>query len=90
MLTIASLINRISENKSEVLVLNQGIGVEYSGNNKKLLSEIGDFQFTPHEASIRDLYEYYKGRVNSLDAEAVKEDAYLGYAKKLHHEYFKK
>ncbi len=90
LLTIAAYINKISQYKSDVHVLNQGIGVEYSGNNAKLLSEIGNFQFTPYELSIRDLYEYYKERVNSLDAEAVKEDEYLGYAKKLHQEYFKK
>ena len=90
LLTIAGIINKSSENKSEIYVLNEGIGVEYSGNNRKLLSEIGGFQFTPPTVSIRDLYEYYKERVNSLDAEAIKEDAYLGYAKKLHHEYFRK
>jgi UDP-glucose 4-epimerase len=88
LLTIAGLINKISDYKSEVYVLNQGIGVEYSGDNAKLLSEIGNFQFTPYEGSIRDLYRYYAERVNSLDVEAIKEDEYLGYAKKLHQEYF--
>ena len=90
LLTIADLINEISESKSEIQVLNQGIGVEYSGNNQKLLSQIGNFQFTSPEVSIRDLYGYYKERMNSLDAQAVKDDAYLSYAKTLHHEYFRK
>lgn len=90
LLTIAGLINKISEDKSEIHVLNQGIGVEYSGDNKRLLSEIGGFQFTSPEVSIRDLYGYYKERIDSLDAEAVKDDAYLGYAKKLHNNYFRK
>ena len=90
LLTTTGLINKIGEYKSEVYVLNQGIGVEYSGNNAKLLSEIGDFQFTPYEHSIRELYGYYKERVDSLDAHAIKEDEYLGYAKKLHQEYFRK
>jgi UDP-glucose 4-epimerase len=90
LLTIAGHINNTSEHKSEIHVLNHGIGVEYSGNNQKILSEIGNFQFTPPEVSIRDLYGYYKERVDSLDAEAVKDDAYLGYAKKLHQEYFRR
>lgn len=88
LLTIAALINKVSEYKSEIHILNHGIGVEYSGDNKKLISELGDFQFTPYEASIADLYAYYRERVNTLDAEAVKKDEYLGYAQTLHRDYF--
>lgn len=88
LLTIAALINKVSEYKSEIDVLNQGIGVEYSGDNKKLISELGDIQFTPYEASIADLYAYYRERVNTLDADAVKKDEYLGYAQTLHRDYF--
>jgi len=88
LLTIAAIINKISDYKSDIRILNNGIGVEYSGDNKKLISELGDFCFTPYEASIADLYEYYRQRVNTLDVEAVKKDEYLGYARKLHRDYF--
>ncbi len=88
LLTIANLINKISDNKSEIQVLHQGIGVEYSGDNKKLLSEIGDFQFISHEKAVADLYDYYKKIKNTLDVNAIKQDPYLDYAKELHNKYF--
>lgn len=87
LLTIANLINEVSDNKSKIHVLNKGIGVEYSGDNKKFLSEVGDFRFTSYDAAIADLYGYYKERINSLDANAIKQDAYLDYAKKLRNQY---
>ena len=90
LLTIASLINQAGDNKSEINVLNEGIGVEYSGDNKKFISEVGDFKFTSHDVAIADLYRYYKERINSLDAKAIKQDAYLDYAKTLRNKYFRK
>jgi len=88
LVTIANLINKVSDSKSEIHVLNKGIGVEYSGDNRRLLSEIGDFQFTAPEAAIADLRKYYIEISDSLDVNAIKQDAYLGYAKKLHANYF--
>ncbi|MDM8554387.1 NAD(P)-dependent oxidoreductase [Desulfococcaceae bacterium HSG7] len=90
LLTIANLINSVSVHKSEIHVLNKGIGVEYSGDNRNLLAEIGNFQFTAYDTAIADLYKYYKERINSLDANAVKQDAYLDYAKTLNKNYFRK
>jgi len=87
---LESAVNKVSENNSEIRVLNEGIGVEYSGDNRKVLSEIGEFQFTAYEAAIADLYKYYKERINTLDANAIKQDAFLGYAKTLHNKYFSK
>jgi GDP-L-fucose synthase len=90
LVTIADIINRISGNKTEIKVLNEGIGVEYSGDNKKLLSEIKDFQFTSYETAIIDLYEHYKEIKDTLDIDAIKQDLFLDYAKKLREEYFVK
>lgn len=90
LLAIANLINKVSENESEIRVLNEGIGVEYSGNNSKLLSEMGDFSFISPEAAIADLFKYYRSTKDKLDASGVREDAYLEYAKKLHTNYFSK
>lgn len=85
---VANIIKKISGNNIEIQVLNEGIGVEYSGDNKKLLLEIGDFQFISYETAIADLYEYYKMVKNSLDINAIKQDALLDYAKELHSKYF--
>lgn len=90
LIAIANLINKVSHYKSEIQILNKGIGVEYSGDNKRLLSELKDFQFTSHEESIDDLHKYYMGIKDKLDITAVKEDDYLQYAKKLKADYFNK
>lgn len=90
LLTIAHLINEVSDYKSEIHILNKGIGVEYSGDNRKLLSAIGNFQFTAPAAAIADLRQYYIKIKNSLDTRAIKQDAYLEYAKKLRQDYFSK
>jgi GDP-L-fucose synthase len=88
LVTIANIINKISGNKNKIKVLHKGIGVEYSGDNKKLLSQMKDFQFTPYETAIADLYEYYRKIKNDLDIEAVRRDLYLNYAEELRNKYF--
>lgn len=90
LVTIANIINEISGNNTEIQVLNPGIGVEYSGDNTRLLSEMGDLQFTPYKTAIADLYEYYKNIKDDLDADAIKQDLYLNYAKELRNNYFEK
>lgn len=88
LITIANIIKKISSNNIEIQVLNEGTGVEYSGDNEKLLSEIGDFRFISYEAAIADLYEYYTKIKSSLDVDAVKQEALLDYAKELRNKYF--
>jgi GDP-L-fucose synthase len=90
LLTIARHINDVSAKRSEVQVLHEGIGVEYSGDNRLFLSEAVDFRFTPYRDAIEALYRYYQDRVHELDAAAVRQDAYLEYAKRLHDNYFGK
>jgi len=88
--TIATLINRSSDVQSEIVILNPGVGVEYSGENSRLLAEMGNLQFTPPETAIAELRHYYGGIRESLDVEALRQDAFLEYAKSLHKEYFKR
>jgi len=90
LLSIVSIVNKVSEYKSDIQVLNSGVGTEYTGDNKKLLSEIGEFRFTPYTEAITELYGYYKERINDLDADAIKQDKYLDYAKKINDKYFSK
>ena len=90
LVTLANLINEVSDRPVEVQVLNEGIGVEYTGDNSALMAEIEDFSFTPPMISIGDLYGYYKNIKAQLDYESVKADAYLNYAKSLRESYFRK
>lgn len=90
LISIAKIINEISDYKSDIQILNNGIGVEYSGNNSRMLAEIRNFNFTNYKKSILDLYHYYKKNELTLDRTALVHDDFLEYAKKLKNEFFNK
>jgi UDP-glucose 4-epimerase len=87
LLTIASTVNGIGERKSEIRVLNEGIGVEYSGDNSALLADLGAFDFTDLRTAATELRAYCMSI--PIDAEAVAKDDYLEYARRLKREYFR-
>jgi UDP-glucose 4-epimerase len=88
LITIANLINEVSDFKSNVVTLNPGVGVEYTGNNERLMREIGEFQFEDPKISIEKLRNYYLEITASLDVQAIMADDYLNYAKELREKYF--
>jgi UDP-glucose 4-epimerase len=57
--TIAEKVMRIAGKQQEIRYVNEGMGMEYSGNNNKLLGEVKDFVFTDMDRSIVDLYHWY-------------------------------
>ena len=50
-----------------VQVAKPGMGLEYSGNNSRLLDELGPLQFTDMDESIRRLYAWYALRKEHID-----------------------
>ncbi|MDK2820424.1 MAG: hypothetical protein PWP31_389 [Clostridia bacterium] len=83
LISIAELINKISDFQSDVYVLNEGMNLEYTGDNSKLLENIGPYEFTPYEKGIYELYQYYRARLSILDVKTIIEDPYLKYCKVL-------
>lgn len=77
LVTLANLINAASKKPSEIKVLNPGLNTEYTGSNKRILAELGGFNFTSYEESIKQLYAYYAARLGKLDLESVKKDPFL-------------
>ena len=63
LVSIAYIINSVSEYKSEVIVLNEGLNNEYSGDNELLLKSIGGFTFIQHEESIKLMYNHFKDKL---------------------------
>ena len=59
LLKIAEIVREVSGNNSEIRVAQQGLGMEYSGNNALLRSEIKNLDFTPIETAIRHLHDWY-------------------------------
>ena len=60
LLEIAETIKKVCKNPFDIIVKMEGMGKEYSGTNKRLLNEIGGFQFTDYSRGIRVLYEFYR------------------------------
>lgn len=77
LLSLANLVNEISDFKSEIIVLNDGLNNEYTSNNERILNEIGSFSFTSHKDAIQQMREYFKSNVFNLDKESIINDPYL-------------
>jgi nucleoside-diphosphate-sugar epimerase len=81
LLSIAQIINDASNFKSPIKIVNKGLNREYSGDNHKLLAEIGNYDFLSMEKSIKDLINYYKSNFASLDLDTIREDPYASKCK---------
>jgi UDP-glucose 4-epimerase len=67
LVTLAEIVREISGRQLPIVAANPGMGREYSGDNRRLLAEIGDFRFTPHADAIRSLYQWYAARRELID-----------------------
>ena len=66
--SLGNIIKDTLKTNCDFLVANEGYKLEYSGNNTRLISEIGAYTFTPYETTIRFLKDYYLGIIDSIDA----------------------
>lgn len=64
---LALMVKKISGKDIPVLVHQEGRGLEYSGDNTRLRSEMKKLNFAPLYQAITDLMEWYKARKDSLD-----------------------
>ena len=77
LITLANLVNKVSDFKSEISVINEGLNNEYTSNNERLLKELGNFQFTSHQSAIAKMRCYFQQNLDKLDIQTIKEDPYL-------------
>lgn len=80
-LSIAKIINKISDFKSEIKVVNPGLNYEYSGNNQKLITEIGEYDFIDMTTAIKKLMYYYRSKMDEIDIEIIEKDPYASKCK---------
>lgn len=76
LVSIAKLINRFSDYQSKIEIENEGLNLEYSGDNSRLLKEIGSYGFIDMENAIQKLIEYYKIEFDKINVETIKNDDY--------------
>ncbi len=72
LLEIAEMVRDISgKHDLPILVLNEGMGIEYSGDNDKFRKAFCDFKFVTMKQSITELYVFYANNKHSLNREAL-------------------
>ena len=67
LLEIAKIVREISKKDIEIKVANDGYGLEYTGDNSRLLEEIPNCHFTDIKDSIKSLYKYYENHKTELN-----------------------
>jgi nucleoside-diphosphate-sugar epimerase len=77
LVTLANLVNEVSDFKSEIKVLNNGLNNEYTSNNYRLMKELSNFKFTSHKNAIIKMREYFYNNLTNLDKKTVINDPYL-------------
>ena len=65
--TLAEKILMVSGKHLNIMVASDGLGKEYSGDNTKLLKEIGGFTFSDIDNSIERLYAWYAKHKEHID-----------------------
>lgn len=71
LITIVEKINKISKSKVAVSVVHKGFNNEYTGSNRRLLSEFSDIEFTDIDVAISQLYEWYQKRKNEVSKKGL-------------------
>ena len=64
---IAKKVLSYSKKNIPITVKEPGYGLEYSGDNKRLLNEMPNMNFTPINESIKKLYEWYNKNKEIID-----------------------
>jgi len=82
LITLANIINEVSDFHSEIKIINEGLNNEYSSNNQRLMKELGNFRFTSHKDAICKMRKYFTKNLGKLDTQTVKNDPFL---KKIEH-----
>lgn len=65
--SLACMVREILNIDCDIVIKEEGWKPEYSGNNERLLNEIGEIQFTSYEKSIEELCEYYRNNIYFID-----------------------
>jgi UDP-glucose 4-epimerase len=58
--SLAEIVRKTSGNRTEILIKEEGYGIEYSGDNGRLRESLPRLQLTPLNRSIPSLYSWYE------------------------------
>lgn len=69
--SLACIVKEILNIDCDIAIDESGWKPEYTGNNGRLLEEIGNYEFTSFKESIAKLCEYYKTHIDEIDEEGL-------------------
>ena len=68
---VAEKVKRISNKDLPILVKNEGMGLEYSGDNSRLYGEIPNLKLTAIDEAILKLYKWYSDNIHMINREVL-------------------
>jgi GDP-L-fucose synthase len=71
---LAKIVAEVSNRHPEIVVREPGLGTEYSGDNARMLAEMGGFRFTDLAQSIGELYRWYETHQAEIDPALLRFD----------------
>lgn len=69
--SLACMVREILNSNCDIVVGEEGWKPEYTGNNERLMQEIGEYPFAGFQESIAELCEYYKTVIDTIDEEKL-------------------
>ena len=68
---LAKIVKECANGEVGIKVAAKGLKPEYSGDNSRLMEEMGGFEFTGVEVAVSELYDWYAARKEELDREVL-------------------
>lgn len=68
---LAEMVREISGKELPIRVANDGLGLEYSGDNTRIKQEYADYSMRPYSVTVRQLYDWYAAHKDGLDIEKL-------------------
>lgn len=70
--SLAAMVRKILNVNCDIVVGEEGWKPEYTGNNQRLIAEMGAYPFIGFKESVADLCEYYKKIIDNIDEKKLK------------------
>ena len=67
LVSLGEMIRNVMKSDCEFYIASEGYKKEYSGDNSRLLREIGQYRFKPFEETIEYMSNYYKSILDEID-----------------------
>jgi UDP-glucose 4-epimerase len=67
LVTLAKMVLQVTGVDVDIVVQQEGLQPEYSGDNSRIMRELDDFHFTPISTSLESLCRYYQQNLGKID-----------------------